>query len=214
MSSPAPLPQLRVLGRISVGFIVDIITVARMGNEFLDTLITVAIVQANLTPLAADPGLQHAYGDYDAPPPDDLRRPVSVNAVAASLKLPYETVRRRVAALAKGPGFELTPHGVVVSGALVNSPQHREMLDANYALVRAFYQRLRGLGALQDVADLAATVTGRRSSSGTKLAGPPPSVPSSSSGRCSVLARSTARNTTPRSRSPMWVLTTSIMRRM
>lgn len=159
MNSPAPLPKLRVLGRISVAFIVDIITVARMGQEFLDTLITVAIVQANLTPMAGDQDLQHAYGDYDAPPPDELRRPVSVNAIAASLKLPYETVRRRVAALAQGPGFELTPQGVVVSGEALNSPAHREMLGANYAMVRAFYQRLRELGALQDVADLAAGVS-------------------------------------------------------
>jgi hypothetical protein len=32
------------------------------------------------------------------------------------------------------------------------------MLGANYALVRAFYERLRGLGTLQDVADIAASV--------------------------------------------------------
>jgi DNA-binding transcriptional regulator YhcF (GntR family) len=40
------------------------------------------------------------YGDADTPIPDELRRPVSVAAVAQSLAMPFETTRRHLARLA------------------------------------------------------------------------------------------------------------------
>ncbi|HEY8572178.1 hypothetical protein [Phenylobacterium sp.] len=156
MTAQAPLTSLRVLGRISVAFLLDIIRTGRMDREFLDGLITLAIVQANVTPLASDPALQRAYADYESLPPDELRRPVSVSAVAQSLKLPYETVRRRVAAMARGGGFELTPQGVYVTGEMLNNPAHKAVMIANHDLIRDFYLRLRRLGALDEVAAIAA----------------------------------------------------------
>lgn len=156
MSPSASFSQLRVLGRVSVAFILYIIEVGRADRDFLDTLITLAIVQANVTPLVNDRDLQRAYADHDSLPPDELRRPVSVSAVAHSLRLPYETVRRHVVRLSKAPGIELTAQGVVVGGESLNTPEHRALLTANHALVRDFYRRLRGLGALEGVAAEAA----------------------------------------------------------
>jgi DNA-binding Lrp family transcriptional regulator len=156
MTPQAPLTRLRVLGRISVALILDIVDACRMEREFVDALVILAVVQANVTPVAGDPGLQRAYADYESPPPDALRRPVSISAVAQSLKLPYETVRRRVAQLAGEPGFELTPQGLVVRQEMLNSPAHRQAVVTNYQLIRDFYLRLRRLGALDEVAAAAA----------------------------------------------------------
>lgn len=152
MTPQAPLRRLRVLGRISVAFILDIVDACRMEREFLDALVILAIVQANVGPVAGDPDLQRAYADYDSPPPDALRRPVSISAVAQSLKLPYETVRRRVSQLADEPGFELTPQGVLVSQEMLNTPAHHAAIVTNYELIRDFYLRLRALGVLDEVA--------------------------------------------------------------
>jgi hypothetical protein len=152
MTPQVPLSRLRVLGRISVAFILDIVRTGRMDREFLDGLIILAIVQANVTPVLSDQGLQRAYADYDSVPPDAVRRPVSISAVAQSLKLPYETVRRRVAQLADEPGFELTPQGILINGEMLSNPAHRAVVLANYELIRDFYLRLRRLGALAEVA--------------------------------------------------------------
>ncbi len=59
-----------------------------------------AINQANNAPLTRDPEARARYGGLDALAPDGERRPVSINAVAASLGLPFETVRRRIRRLA------------------------------------------------------------------------------------------------------------------
>lgn len=158
MTPSAPLSQLRVLGRISVAFILDVVRVGRMDREFLDSLIVLAIVQANVTPVTGDRGLHRTYADYEQAPPDDLRRPVSVSSVAQSLRQPYETVRRRIAKLAQEDGFELTSQGIYVSRDALSGPEHRAMVMTNYQLLRDFYLRLRGLGALADVAAIAAVV--------------------------------------------------------
>ncbi len=51
-----------------------------------------AVISANLGRLTRDPG---SFSD-DQPPPEDARLPVSRRAIAASVGLPRETVRRKV----------------------------------------------------------------------------------------------------------------------
>src|SRR5262245_42066104 len=85
--------------RLSLIFVLDLIEIGRGGGEAVDPLILGVISQASITPVTLDPRLELAYATVERPPPDDIRRPVSVSAVARSLRLPFETVRRRVALL-------------------------------------------------------------------------------------------------------------------
>ncbi|HEY8617186.1 hypothetical protein [Phenylobacterium sp.] len=151
MTTPQPLSRLRTVGRISVGFLLDLVRLGRMDRDLLDALILIAIVQANVAPVARDADLSRAYGDYDALPPDDMRRRVSVSAVAHSLRQPYETVRRRVAALAAEGACAVTPAGVYVPGDTLHTPAHRQMVLETYELIRTLYVRLRALDALPDL---------------------------------------------------------------
>lgn len=151
MTGPPSISTLRLTGRLSVAFVLDLIRVGRGGREFIDSLIVLGIIQANVTPLTRDPGLQRAYGSYDDVPPDELRRPVSVSALASSLRLPYETVRRRVAALVAEGACEMTAGGIYVSGAVLQTPEHRQVVLETVALIRRFYVRLRELGWLDDL---------------------------------------------------------------
>lgn len=140
------------MGRLSVAFILDLVKATRhMNRELLDALIMAAIVQANIAPIVRDARLQQAYAGYDEGVPDGLRRPVSMNAVAHSLQLPYETVRRHITRLVAEGVCELGPRGAIVSAEVLESPGHRTMTLETYDRVREFYHRLRRLGELEGV---------------------------------------------------------------
>lgn len=143
--------SLRVAARLAVGFALDLVKVSGFGRDVVDGVLLVAISQANVALITRDPDLQRTYATLDQPPPDDLRRPVSVNAIAGSLRLPFETTRRRVAALVKTGVLQATPRGVILPLVPLNSTFYRMAAGANYALMRALYFRLRKIGLLNDL---------------------------------------------------------------
>lgn len=140
--------ELRLSMRAATKFLLDAVTFAAMGRSLIDTLILLAIVQANVTPIIADPELQRRFGAIDSPPLDELRRPISINAIAASLQLPFETVRRRVQQMARAGACEITTRGVVAPQRGLSSPVHNRVLETNYLAVRDLYLRLRRAGGL------------------------------------------------------------------
>lgn len=114
----------------------------------LDALIFTAALDANMTPVNRDPDLQVLYGGVEVSAPDELRRPVSVNAVAQSLRLPFETVRRRFLRLARAGLCVVTPQGVIVPNGAVTSPAYIAKQRARYDRTREFYHALKAVGAL------------------------------------------------------------------
>lgn len=150
MAVAPTLTTTRLIGRSAIAFVLDMVTVARP-TDFIDPLITLAVVQANLAHLMRDPVLQRTYGGYNAAPPDELRRPVSINAIAHSLKLPYETCRRRVKRMAEEGRCLITDKGVVVPASALHSPDHLRRMMGSQLVMRNFYWRLRGFGWLDDL---------------------------------------------------------------
>ncbi|THD79943.1 MAG: ArsR family transcriptional regulator [Phenylobacterium sp.] len=150
MSAPS-FATIRLVNRLAVPCVLDAAVANRLGRDFVDALIVLAVVQANVGPLSRDPDLQLAYATYDRPPPDELRRPVSVSAIAHSLRLPYETVRRRIARMAKTGTCEVSAHGVVVPARELASPQHLTAVLVGWDRIRTLYCRVRDLGVLDDV---------------------------------------------------------------
>lgn len=149
--SPPSFATIRLVNRLAAPGILDATLASRLGRDFLDALILLAVVQANVTPLIRDPELQRAYASYDEPPPDELRRPVSVSAIAHSLRLPYETVRRRIVRLAKLGTCEVSAQGVVVPSRELSSPQHMAAMLVVWEQIRKLYCRLRDLDLLDEV---------------------------------------------------------------
>lgn len=145
----APLPQWWRIGRASTGFLLDIFATSRGASDVIDPLIVSVVLVANLAPLDQDPELSRLYATLDAPSPEDLRRPVSVNAVAASLRLPYETVRRRVARLVESGGLVSTSRGLHVPSTAIDNPFYLAVATARYVRMKAFYFELKALGALE-----------------------------------------------------------------
>lgn len=151
MPQSASNSSLRVAARLAIGFALDLVKLGGFGRDVVDGLLLMAITQANVALITRDPDLQRAYAGLDHAPPDALRRPVSINALASSLRLPFETTRRRVGALVKAGVLQSTPRGLIVPQAPLNSPFYRMGAEANYALIRDLYFRLRAIGLLDDL---------------------------------------------------------------
>lgn len=148
MIPDAPISTLRLALRAANAFIVEMLTACRGDRDFTDALILAALVQSNSAPLAGDIALQRRYGAFESPAPEHLRRPISINAVAVSLGLPFETVRRRTKRLIEANVCEVVPDGIRLRQTPLTSEKHRRALDEVYGLVRDLHQRFKRAGCL------------------------------------------------------------------
>mgnify|MGYP006281086771 CR=1 FL=1 len=121
------LRSLQMLGELSDG-------------HMLSGLISLAIVQANTSHLEGS----GAYRDVSDLPPDNVRRPVSVLAIANSLGLPYETTRRHIDKMIQSGQVSRVNGGIIVPAAALNTPRHAELLTAHLTNLRRL---VRGLAA-------------------------------------------------------------------
>lgn len=143
------LARLRLTGRLAVGFLLDLISIARRGGHVLDTLLVSAVIQANVEEINRRGDLQMAFAEGDDPPPDELRRPISMNGLANSLDLPFETVRRRIKALAQqGTCVLVEGGGVIVPTAVLGRPEYAADAFRGFERIRTFYYQLYDLGLL------------------------------------------------------------------
>jgi DNA-binding Lrp family transcriptional regulator len=147
----APVSSIRVAARLGNGFALDLVKLGGVGGALIDRLLLAAITQANVAQISRSPELQRSYARLDDVPPDELRRPVSINAIAGSLRIPFETARRRIAALVEAGVVQVTAKGVIVPQAPLNSPFYRSVARAHYELVKRLYQRLRAIGLLRNL---------------------------------------------------------------
>lgn len=165
MPTDIPPSTLRLTLRAANDFVLELVRIGRGRRDFTDALILAAVFQANVAPMRGDLRLQQKYATFYAPPPENVRRPVSVSAVAASLSLPFETVRRRVARLTAEGLLDVSRRGVIFSMRALRSSAHRIALEQNFETVRALYLRLKRAGVMDamglppartDIADPAA----------------------------------------------------------
>jgi hypothetical protein len=144
--------RARLADRLAVRFMFELMQTRRQEDSLLDLLLLAAIVHANVEHLGRDPRLDAAYARLDATPPDPARRPVSINALAASLHQPFETARRRIGRLiahglvAQAAAGVYVPAEVIRSAGFVAAAQHR------YDLFWALYEDARRLGLVEPMA--------------------------------------------------------------
>ena len=148
---PAPLsePDRRTaVSVLSLDFVLDVIAVAPGEQHLLDTLLCSAITLANIAPVFRDAEVRAAYVLNEALLDDSRRRPMSVNALATSLGLPYETVRRRVAALGAREVLGMVEGGVVMPPATIGRPDHVRAGLQTYERCRRLYGELKAIDGL------------------------------------------------------------------
>jgi hypothetical protein len=142
---------MRRLAHLSLCFVIDSACSGMAGLKTLDAVLVMAVNQANIAPLTRDPDARVRYGALDAPAPDDDRRPVSVSAVAASLKLPYETARRRLKQLAADGVCTLSEAGAVVPQSFLSSAAYLDTTRVLHERIWAFYRELMAEGLLGEL---------------------------------------------------------------
>lgn len=133
---------------LSARFILDVANISRGGGDLLDPLLVTAIVDANQAPLHSDLALQRAYGEAGHALPDEHRRPIPMLALAQSLRLPFETVRRRVRRLADQGVCRIVDGGAVVPQAVVISPPYLGVLASRVERLAVFEVELAAAGVL------------------------------------------------------------------
>lgn len=146
-----PHAAARAAGRHSVAFLLDQIRASAEGRHFLEYLILLTIIQANVAHLDRDPELQRAFSRYDTPPPDHVRRPISVSAIANALRIPYETARRRVQQLVDRGDCVPVHRGLIVPARALQNPKHEAAIKGTYRNVRQLYLNLRPIGVLRNL---------------------------------------------------------------
>jgi hypothetical protein len=101
-------------------------------NDFLAALIHSAIWIANTESIRQGPeNLQ--YGALNDIPPDSLRKPISVNALASQLGMPFETTRRYVNTMLHEGMVVRTDKGLVVPARVIGQPLMLECARAVHA---------------------------------------------------------------------------------
>jgi len=139
----SPSPRVWTIARMSLSFTLDQVAAGLAGLDPLDALLVLAVNQANIAPLTRDPAARQAYGALEHAAPDGARRPASINAIANSLGVPFETTRRRLRRLAAAGVCIITPGaGVVVPEAFLTSPAYLQSVMAAHERLVGFYARL------------------------------------------------------------------------
>lgn len=137
------------LSRAALSFTIDQAAHGLTGLNAIDALLVMAINQANIVLLTHDPGARRAYGGLETPAPDESRRPVSVNAIATSLALPFETVRRHIGRLEAAGVCRHAGRGVIVPAAYLNSEAYRQDVMGAHARLARLYQDLSAADLLE-----------------------------------------------------------------
>jgi len=98
---------------------VELLTRAVSEGDVLRGIIFLAVVDANTRHLRPSDSVSQTYSSTSDSVPDELRRPISVHALALELALPYETTRRHINALIKQGLCIRAETGILVPGAVL-----------------------------------------------------------------------------------------------
>ena len=145
--APAMTPALeRQTARLGGEYLLRSLAVLRdaAGGDLLACVVLMAVIQANVAHLD-EPTAAWAPDDGGAPP-DTLRRPISVLALAHSLRMPYETMRRTVARLSRDGLLVRTGDGVVAPGAALADAGFEKGRQANWTNLRRLVAQLDRAG--------------------------------------------------------------------
>jgi hypothetical protein len=118
-------------------------------GELLTAIVHRAISAGNVGYLDQSPEGDH-YASLDSVPPDALRRPVSILAVAGTLGLPYETTRRHVHKLLKSGQCRKVKGGVIAPAAAFVGERYNEAMFADVANLRRLFRALKKAGVELD----------------------------------------------------------------
>jgi len=140
---------IRAALRLSAAYLlrnVEVVAEAVDGDLMLGLMFS-AILQANVGHISDDPALAKQFGLTSTLVPDDMRRPITVNALSESLGIPYETTRRHVKRLLeRGWCVKVGARGVIIPGEILLTPKALTAATKQYAHMLHFLRQLKEVG--------------------------------------------------------------------
>lgn len=137
-----------VVSRLLLAFTLRTLETAIARHDHLTTAaIVTAIVAANIRHITDDVALARIYAAEDAIPPDIVRQPVALRTLARAVDIPFETVRRRVAAMVADGIVVWQDDGVIIPAAVLQS---EPFIADNRRIGQHFEQMIAALVALTD----------------------------------------------------------------
>jgi hypothetical protein len=145
---PGDLQTARISTRLGADYVLRYLQLAAslQGGDLILGVVMTAIVAANTQHLNFNPDGTPNYGGLNEPPPDAERRPISINALAASMGMPFETTRRYVNKLIDAGWCERCRNGVIVRAQALSSPESQAALMANHSNLRRLLRELDRAG--------------------------------------------------------------------
>lgn len=128
---------------------------ANHDGDFVRAIIVMTIMQANGQHLAngqhsgRDPAKADGGTGGDGRPPDDRLRPISALAIANSLGVPRETVRRHIHRLVEAGACRRVTGGYIIPEAVLSRPQQQAQLAETFQHLRTFVGALRRADVLE-----------------------------------------------------------------
>ena len=145
---PRDLADQRLVLRISGDFVLRWaeLVVHLFLDDHLFALVFNTVLRLNVEPILKDPELNLRYAGLE-PPPDRLRKPVTISQAARELAMPPATVGRYFKRMASDGGFVRMGRAgyIVPMGKLVRSDA-LAMTDPNYQNALLLMRRLRKAG--------------------------------------------------------------------
>lgn len=117
-------------------------------RDLIKAVLILAISRANVSAITENPVATTRYAGLTSIPPDSMRLPISVSALAREMRLPFETVRRHVAALKQAGLCVGVAGGVIIPGLALANPTYLMAIDQNWSLTRDFVDELGRLGVV------------------------------------------------------------------
>jgi hypothetical protein len=102
---------------------------AMAGVDPTDAIIAASVAMTAVAHLDAPEGGGDRYATFDKAPPPGIRKPITVSALARSLGLPRETVRRRAGGLAEAGWLERSSDGLTSVPAFMDVTGHQQFLE-------------------------------------------------------------------------------------
>jgi hypothetical protein len=138
----------RIAARLGIEYFLRTAQViSRDGDgDLITAIVLYAILAANVGYLDQGPKEPGRFAGLEDKPPDEVRRPVSILAVAGSLGMPYETTRRYVTKLMKSGRCVRVQGGVFIPASALQGAADDSDTLTNVANLRRLYRGLKRAG--------------------------------------------------------------------
>ncbi len=148
--------------RMAIGAILRAVEMVNReyGGDITAALVFASVVEANVGHLGASPDSATALATLRRLPPDEMRRPVTGVALAATLGIPNETVRRKIKGLIDQGLLVRVDGGLIVPTEVMASDRMTRLTRASFLNLRRLFIQLRRIGVdlSDDGRDLAEAV--------------------------------------------------------